>query len=129
MQRLALYRQGHCLLADVSHARRWHQRARGLLLRAPLQPGQGLLIEPCASVHTCFMGYALDLVFLDRAQRVLGWRENLPPWRAAGLRGAHATLELLAGSLIGLGLQIGQTLHWQSSPPAPSTDATDMETP
>ncbi|KRG75608.1 hypothetical protein ABB30_11565 [Stenotrophomonas ginsengisoli] len=129
MQRLALYRQGHCLLADVGHARRWHQRARGLLLRAPLQPGQGLLIEPCASVHTCFMGYALDLVFLDRAQRVLGWRENLPPWRAAGLRGAHATLELPAGSLIGLGLQIGQALHWQPSPPAPSTDATDMETP
>lgn len=129
MQRLALYRQGHCLLADVGHARRWHQRARGLLLRAPLQPGQGLLIEPCASVHTCFMGYALDLVFLDRAQRVLGWRENLPPWRAAGLRGAHATLELAAGSLPDLGLQIGQTLHWQPSPPAPSTDATDMETP
>ncbi|MGN0863800.1 MAG: DUF192 domain-containing protein, partial [Stenotrophomonas koreensis] len=94
MQRLALYRQGHCLLADVGHARYWHQRARGLLARPRLQPGQGLLIEPCASVHTCFMGYALDLVFLDRGNRVLGWREHLPPWRAAGLRGAHATLEL-----------------------------------
>ncbi|MET3009551.1 DUF192 domain-containing protein [Stenotrophomonas koreensis] len=126
MQRLALYRQGHCLLADVSHARRWHQRARGLLLRAPLQPGQGLLIEPCASVHTCFMGYALDLVFLDRGNRVLGWREHLPPWRAAGLRGAHATLELPAGSLHTLALEIGQQLHWQPalSPHSPGMECT-----
>lgn len=120
MQRLALYRENHCLLADVGHARHWYQRARGLLLRAPLQPGQGLLIEPCASVHTCFMGYALDLVFLDRAQRVLGWRENLPPWRAAGLRGAHATLELPAGSLAPLGLKVGQALHWQPASCLPS---------
>lgn len=126
MQRLALYRQGHCLLADVGHARYWHQRARGLLARPRLQPGQGLLIEPCASVHTCFMGYALDLVFLDRGNRVLGWREHLPPWRAAGLRGAHATLELPAGSLHTLVLEIGQQLHWQPalSPGSPGMECT-----
>ncbi|MBB1117355.1 DUF192 domain-containing protein [Stenotrophomonas sp. W1S232] len=126
MQRLALYRQGHCLLADVGHARYWHQRARGLLARPRLQPGQGLLIEPCASVHTCFMGYALDLVFLDRGNRVLGWREHLPPWRAAGLRGAHATLELPAGSLHTLVLEIGQQLHWQPalSPHSPGMECT-----
>lgn len=117
MQRLALYHGGQRLLADVGHARHWLQRARGLLARPALQAGQGLLIEPCSSVHTCFMTYPLDLVFVDRQQRVLGWRAGLKPWRAAGLRGAHATLELPAGSLERLQLQVGQVLHWQPAIP------------
>jgi uncharacterized membrane protein (UPF0127 family) len=116
---LALYRGEHCLLAQVHHARRWHQRLRGLLGRPPLQCGQGLLIEPCNSVHTLAMGYALDLLFLDRGNRVLGWREQVRPWRAAGWRGARSTLELPAGSLAAIAPVIGEVLHWL--PPSPST--------
>lgn len=113
MKTLALYRGTHCLLPRVQHARRWHQRLRGLLGRPPLQAGQGLLIEPCNCVHTLAMGYALDLLFLGAGNQVLGWREELQPWRAAGLRGARSTLELPAGSLAAIAPVIGEVLHWQ----------------
>lgn len=119
MRTLALYRGEHCLLPRVLHARRWYQRLRGLLGRPPLRSGQGLLIEPCNSVHTLAMTYPLDLLFLDRSNRVLGWREQLRPWRAAGWRGARSTLELPAGSLAAIAPVTGETLHWR--PACPST--------
>lgn len=100
------------VVGQVWRAERWWQRLRGLLGRGPLQPGQGLLIVPCASVHTFGMRQSLDLVFLDRGGRVLGCRQRLRPWRAAGCAGAHATLELRAGTLPSLALEVGQVLEW-----------------
>ncbi|HET9644229.1 MAG TPA: DUF192 domain-containing protein [Burkholderiaceae bacterium] len=72
-------------------------RLRGLLARPPLQAGEAMYLAPCVSVHTCFMRYAIDVVFLDRAGRVLKVVEDLQPWRFAACSGAHATMELRAG--------------------------------
>lgn len=120
MKLLALHRGEQCLVPQVWHARRWPQRLRGLLGRAPLRPGQGLLIEPCASVHTFAMGYPLDLLFLSRGGQVLGWREALPPWRAAAQRGARSTLELPAGSLARIAPSAGETLSWRAAGDVPA---------
>jgi len=122
----ALQRGGATVLPRVWRAERWHQRLRGLLLRQPLQPGEGLLIEPCDSVHTLGMAYPLDLLFLDREGRVLGWREGLKPWRGAWCRGARMTLEMPVGSLTRLAPVLGQTFRWQ---PLPLDATTPMETP
>lgn len=112
----ALYRGDHCVVPRVWRAANpWH-RARGLLGREPLAPdaAEGMLIEPCAGVHTFWMGYALDLVFLDATGRVLGVCGNLAPWRARTHRGAHKTLELRAGSLAVLRPQPGDQLTWRA---------------
>ncbi|MDR0779432.1 MAG: DUF192 domain-containing protein [Pseudomonadales bacterium] len=97
-------------------ADRWWSRSRGLLWRAPLAEAgsQALMIEPCASVHTFGMGYALDLVFLDSRRRVCGWRERLVPWRAAACRGARTTVEFHAGTLENLCPQMGEAWIWRS---------------
>ena len=116
----ALTRDHQQLLSCVWHADRWHQRLRGLLLRAPLQPGQGLLITPCSSVHTLAMGYPLDLLFLDRDHRVVGWREAVRPWRGAWCRGAYSTLEMPVNSLRHIAPVLGETFQWCPSPPAAS---------
>ena len=81
----------------ILRAHRWWQRAGGLLLHAPLQAQEGLLIQPCNSVHTCFMRYAIDVVFLDRQARVLSIVSSLRPWRMAVNWRAHQVLELRAG--------------------------------
>ena len=70
---------------------------RGLLGRRGLDSGEGLLLRPAPSVMTFFMRFPIDAVFLDREGTVLKVRSNLRPWRLAGCRGAHATLELAAG--------------------------------
>ena len=85
-------------------------RLRGLLGRGVLEPGEGLLIRPAGSVHTFFMRFAIDVVWLDRDLRVLDVRPNLQPWRMAGRRGARAALELAAGECERVGLRAGDRL-------------------
>ena len=121
----ALECEGTVVLPRVWRADNWHLRLRGLLLRPPLCDGEGLLIVPCDSVHTFWMGYPLDLLFLDRAGRVLRWREDLRPWRGAWCRRAHATIEMRSGSLARISPSVGQQLQWR---PAPETLSATTET-
>jgi uncharacterized membrane protein (UPF0127 family) len=74
-------------------------RLRGLLGQPPLRSGQGLLLRPCRGVHTCFMRYAIDALFLDEAGVVVELARGLRPWRLSPVvGGALATLELCAGA-------------------------------
>ena len=86
-------------------------RLKGLLGRDGLEVGEGLLLRPAASVHTCFMRFPIDVVFLDRELVVLGIADGLQPWRAAGKRGAKAALELSAGEAARRGLAVGDQLE------------------
>jgi len=83
-------------------------RLRGLIGRPPPAPGKALLLPRAASVHTCFMRYRIDVVFLDRSARVLAVHRAVPPWRLRAHRGAHAVLELRAGEAGRLGLKPGK---------------------
>jgi len=89
-------------------------RMRGLLGRKSLSRGQGLLIRPTWSIHTWFMLFAIDVVFLDRELRVLKIKQQLRPWRAAARWRAHSALELPAGECARLGLAVGDCLAWGS---------------
>jgi uncharacterized protein len=85
-------------------------RMRGLLGRASLAPGEGLLLRPAGSVHTAFMRFAIDVVFLDRDLRVIAVVSRLRPWRMSGRRGARAVLELGAGEADLRGIAAGSVL-------------------
>jgi uncharacterized protein len=85
-------------------------RLRGLLGRDRLEPGEGLLLRPASAVHTYFMRFSIDVVFLDRALVVLGISDGVDPWRAASRRGAKAVLELPAGESSRRGLAVGDQL-------------------
>jgi uncharacterized membrane protein (UPF0127 family) len=86
-------------------------RLRGLLGRRELPPGDGLLLRPTPSIHTLFMRFPIDAVFLDAQLEVLGVRHAMPAWRAAGQRGARAVLELAAGEASLRGIEPGATLR------------------
>jgi uncharacterized membrane protein (UPF0127 family) len=83
---------------------------RGLLGRRSLQSGEGILICPTWSIHTAFMRFRIDAVFLDREGRVLKIVRELRPWRAASCRGARAVLELPAGEAEQQGVVVGERL-------------------
>jgi len=86
-------------------------RMRGLLGRSSLPSGEGILLRPASSVHTGFMRFAIDVVFLDRELNVVRVVERLAPWRAAAGRKAHAVLELPAGECARRGLREGDRLE------------------
>lgn len=73
------------------------------MLRPPLAPGHGLVIEPCTSIHMLFMRFPIDAVFFDRQGTVTRVRRGVRPWRglAFGGRGARGVIELPVGAAAG----------------------------
>jgi hypothetical protein len=92
-------------------ARTFGTRLRGLIGAQPLQPGQGLVLEPCNSIHMFFMSFPIDAVYLDRYNRVLRVASNLQPWQLGPtVRHARRVLELPAGQAALSKIAEGHTL-------------------
>lgn len=102
-----------CVLAD-----RPLLRMRGLLGRRDLHADEGILLRPAGSIHTHFMRFPIDVVFLDREGRVLDVRPTVRPWRTARRRGAKAVLELRAGETKRRGVEVGDVLRVADGPEA-----------
>ena len=94
-----------CTIADTPLL-----RLRGLLGRAGLEPGEGLLLRPASSIHMFFMRFAIDAVFLDHDLQVVRVAPNLKPWRMASKRRAKMVLELPAGACEREGIREGDRL-------------------
>jgi uncharacterized protein len=91
---------GAVLAARTVRADRFLPRLIGLLGRAGLAQGEGLLLEPCSSIHTLGMRFPIDVLFLDAEGAVLRALRDVAPWRVpAPVRGARMVLELPAGTL------------------------------
>ena len=76
-----------------------YKRSKGLLGRKELEAGAGLWIIPCEAVHTFFMQFPIDLVYLDRKHRVKKVKSCVPPWRISACLSAHSVVELPAGTI------------------------------
>lgn len=82
----------HAEVADQAASRN-----KGLLGRTGLNSGEGLWIVPCESVHTFFMKFPIDLVYIDRNKKVKKVRSSVRPWRLSACFSAHSIIELPAG--------------------------------
>lgn len=86
-------------------------RLRGLMFRRSLAPDDGLLLVPDWSIHTFFMRFPIDVLFLDESWRVLSVHPAVPPWRLGPVhRGAYAVLELPPGTIERTHTQVGDLL-------------------
>ncbi|MEZ5420044.1 MAG: DUF192 domain-containing protein [Vicinamibacterales bacterium] len=105
-------------VARVERATTAWTRARGLLGRPGLPPGQALWLAPCRSIHTVGMRFAIDVVFVDGDARVVKVTAAMVPWRLTwgGWR-AHGAYEFAAGEAARLGIEVGQTLRVDVTPP------------
>jgi uncharacterized membrane protein (UPF0127 family) len=86
-------------------------RAKGLLKRDRLDEGSGLWIVPCEAIHTFFMRFTIDVLFIDRKHRVRKAVKRLAPWRMSMCLPAHSVLELPAGTIERTNTQKGDRLE------------------
>jgi uncharacterized protein len=109
--RLVRPRTGRVLAERLMVPRTFVGRGLGLMFRRQLQPGLGMWIAPCNSIHTFFMRFPIDAVFVDRELQIVRVRPDLRPWRVVPLvSGAHSVVELPAGTVRGLSLDRGEPL-------------------
>ena len=104
--------RGTVLATRLEVADSGKKRSKGLLGRKGLEPGGGLWIVPCESVHTFFMQFPIDLVYLDRKNRVRKLCNSVPAWRISVCLSAHSILELPSGTIRNTLTQTGDTLEF-----------------
>ena len=115
MATLTLRREdGRIVCERVVVSDRAHRRMRGLLGRRYLREGEGMVLRPGWSIHTAFMRFPIDAVFLDADQVVMKIEHDVRPWRTVSCRGAREVVELAAGECRRRGLEVGDRVAWAS---------------
>lgn len=101
------------ILGNVKTADTFNLRAMGLMFKPSMGEMDGLLIEPCNSIHTFFMKFSIDVVFLNRHNKIIRIFRDMPPWRMTRMYfSATKVLEMQAGKLHP-NLEEGQTLDFK----------------
>ena len=101
--------------ARVDLADSWWGRLRGLIGRAELDPGEGLLLAPCKAVHMYGVGFPIDVAFLDPGGVVVALYRDLAPGARSRWHGeSRYALELPSGALASSGTEVGDVLAWTS---------------
>lgn len=91
---------GEVICQNVRIAERFDERLLGLMFSKDLEKENGLLISPCNSIHTFFMRYPIDIVFMDKNFKVVKAIYNIKPWRMTLMYWrATQVLEMKAGAL------------------------------
>ena len=103
------------ILPQVRKTQSLFERMKGLLGCKKISEGEGLLIDPCNSVHTFFMKMDIDVVFLNREDIIVKIKSNLKPRRMAMSWKAATVLELGAGQVARSGLKLGDHLGWEKA--------------
>jgi uncharacterized protein len=104
------------LIADGVIAGNWWTRLRGLLGHAPLQPGEGLLLRGEKAIHSVGMSFAIDVLFLDRAGRIVHLIPAMPPLRFSPFVARAAdVLEMPAGTIAQTGTALNDLIELEIS--------------
>lgn len=110
--------RGAVVIPRLVSATGFFQRLLGLMGKPP--PGYALLLSPCRSIHTCFMRFPIDVIFLDRNLTIVKISRRLPPWRLAlGTPSATSVIEIPAGNPLIDSLATGSTLQLCPLSPLP----------
>lgn len=105
---------GKLIASHASLAATFRQRLLGLLGRRELRRGEGLVLSPCRSVHTMFMNFPIDILFLDESGRVVTALGTVEPYRRSpAVRRARFVVELPAGTVADTGTKPGDRLLMQ----------------
>jgi uncharacterized protein len=102
------------LATELALANTHWSRLRGLVgtSQSDFRNGCGLWIVPCRGVHTLAMGFAIDVVYLDRDQTVVHIEQDLRPWRFAPVRlQAASVLELPCKTIAETGTVVGDKIE------------------
>jgi uncharacterized membrane protein (UPF0127 family) len=99
---------GRIIVARLEVARSLWRQTVGLIGRRELDPDEGLWLEPCNSIHTFGMRFAIDVLFLDRSGVLLHMVSDLRPWRVSWpVRRARSVVEIPSGAIASRNIQPG----------------------
>jgi uncharacterized membrane protein (UPF0127 family) len=115
-------RTGDVVASSVELADTRETRRKGLLGRDAMDVSTALMLLPCFSIHTAFMRFAIDAVFVNRDGAVVRVVRNLRPWRIAADWRAHAVIELAGGCLTGRDVRTGDRLYLSRNRASAGTD-------
>ncbi|MCK9603372.1 MAG: DUF192 domain-containing protein [Candidatus Omnitrophica bacterium] len=102
---------GLVLAEDIVIAKTPFKRMLGLLMRREFHRGQALILKPCNSIHTFFMGFPIDVLFIDKNNRIVKTLPNLKSFRLSGIYfNAILAIELPTGTILSTSTQEGDTL-------------------
>lgn len=106
--------RGVVIAERVRVARSFVRRFLGLMGRPRLRPGEGLLLDPCSSIHTFLMRFPIDVVYVGPDHVVRRVDHAMRPWRIGPLfTGAAYVVELAAGTAREAGVAPGDQLSWK----------------
>jgi hypothetical protein len=102
---------GQVVCPEIKLATSILQRFFGLMGKPALPTGQGLWLEPCDSIHSCFMRFCFDAIFLSKEGEIVHLIQGMRPWRMSPiLFKSNVVVELPQGSIEQAGLKIGDKL-------------------
>lgn len=94
-------RTGEIIAWDAMEAVGFFGRLKGLMGKNSMPAGSALVLKPCNSIHTFFMRFSTDILFLDRVGKVVRLIREMPPARVSPIvRGAAVVMELPGGSAV-----------------------------
>ena len=96
---------------ELIEARTLLKRLKGFMFDKKIDPSQGLWIKKCKSVHTCFMNFNIDLIFINKEKKIVGLVENLHPWKLSPFYWkADSVIEMPKNTINKYQLEVGEQL-------------------
>lgn len=89
-----------------------YSRFLGLMFKRKMEKDSALVFYKAPSIHTFFMNFPIDVVFLDRELRVTKISHDLLPWRVVNCFGSFATVELTGGRAGEINMEEGDSLEF-----------------
>lgn len=111
------------MATKVRKADNFLTRLIGLLLRKNLAPEEALWLLPSKGIHTIGMKFPIDVVFLDKQNKVIALRLGMPPYRTTALYlHARSALELPEGTIQKSHTEVGDQLDISLAEPSAIDD-------
>ena len=103
------------IASSIIRADNYFSKLFGLITRKKPIDREGFLIEDCSSIHTFWMRYSIDVVFLNKKNFVLAVFQNVKPFRITPfVRNAFFALELRSGTIEETSLKVGDLIHFEA---------------
>lgn len=98
--------QNNLIADDIKVAENFFTRSIGLLSKKSLSGNEGLIIKPCCSIHTFFMKFDIDVLFVNKQNKIIALYENVKPWRILPIHlRSYYVIELPSGSIMNKNIQ------------------------
>ncbi len=104
--------QNSLIADDVKVADNFVSRTFGLIPKKEISAGEGLIIKPCCSIHTFFMRFAIDVLFVNKQNEIVALHKNVKPWRILPIHPtSHYVIELASGQIAAKGIEKGMVIR------------------